>query len=376
MKEVNLNQIIADFQNVETPEKKRIHIGGKFSFQSFNDKKKELFYSEFEILLTSGIDLRTALELISEASNDKRDKRVMDLILDNIVRGESLMNAMTKSNAFSSYELFSIKIGEESGQLARVISELNLYYKDKISLKRSIVGALVYPIIVLVTAMGAIFFMLEFVVPMFSEIFKSYGSDLPKITKFVLFLSFLLGKYWVSLVVSIILMIIIFIKVQRKIWFRRMSSKIILRIPVLGELINKIYIARFCNSMDLMLSSSVQITEALDYTSEMLGYYPIEIVIPTIKKRIENGKTLSESLNDFIIFKNKTILMIKIGEEVNALDRTFKILKGRYSAEIQHETKLFTTLLEPITIILLGFIVGFVLVAMYLPLFMLGTNIH
>ncbi len=228
-----------------------------------SDKVKEQFYSELGSLLEAGIDIRTGLELIVENQTKARQKNIFKLVLFNIVSGDTFAIALQKMHAFSTYEYYSIQIGEETGKLVRVLMELGDYFKKKIKQKRQIIGAITYPVIVLIVAVGAVSFMIAFVVPMFSDVFKRFGGDLPLPTKMVVKLSALIKGY-LGLVVLILLGIVLVAFSQRnKIGFRKVTSFVLLKVPYINTLICKIYISRFSNTMSLLTGSKVPILQAI-----------------------------------------------------------------------------------------------------------------
>ena len=154
-----------------------------------SDKKKERFYSEMTILFTAGVDVKTALELIEEEQTKNSDKELFGKIREMVIEGRSISSAIEQTGKFSAYEYYSLQIGEESGKLSEVLKDLAGFFAGKIKQKRQIVNALSYPSVILLTAFGAIFFMMRFVVPMFADIFKRFKGDLPAITKLVIRIS-------------------------------------------------------------------------------------------------------------------------------------------------------------------------------------------
>jgi type IV pilus assembly protein PilC len=163
---------------------------------------------------------------------------------------------------------------------------------------------------------------------------------------------------------------------RKETWLRNISSKILLRVPVLGRIFRKIYLARFCHSMNLLISAHTQLTTAIELIKKMIGFYPIESNLEQVKHDLMNGISLHQSLSKFSVFDKRMISLIKVGEEVNELEKIFKRLSDNYSSEVEYETKLLSSLVEPAIILILGFFVGVILIAMYLPLFKLGTSIH
>jgi type IV pilus assembly protein PilC len=366
-KQIKVNSTPDVFSNILN---KQIHL---FNDQ-IKDKRKESFYLEMSMLLSAGMNIRSVLDLILTEMNKKDERAVFENLKDEIVRGAALSEAMKSSKKFSEYEYFSIKIGEETAKLPEVLKDLSTFYNKKIRQRRKIIAALTYPAIISCFAIIAVLFMLNFVVPMFADVFKRFGGELPAITKFILKASNLLkASFWL---ISFLLMSFIFfiISQRRKIWFRNLSGSIILKTPVAGRLVHKIYLSRFCNSMQLMIASKVSMLRSITLMRQMIGFYPLEITLKKVEQDILEGKPLHQSLSAFAIYPPKMIALIKAGEEVNKLDFFFNTLFEQYSEETEHQTTLLGNFIEPFIIIFLGVVVGIILIAMYLPLFQLGQN--
>ncbi len=357
---------ILDFLN------KDIHLFGK----KFSDKKKERFYSDLSILLSAGVDIKTTLELIIEEQTKAKDKQLYERIKDDVISGKSLSEAMNKTEQFSMYEYYSIRIGEESGKIAEVLNELSKYFTNKIKQSRQLVQALSYPIIVLLTAFGAIFFMMNFVVPMFADIFKRFKSDLPYLTKLIMKFSEIVSAYSGYFFVVVFAIIAVFYSQRKAEWFRKYGAMLIMKLPVIGDMIKKIYVARFCHSMNLLMSAKTPLVTAIDLVKKMIGFYPIEKSLDTVKEDILKGVSLHQSLSNYSIYNKRMISLIKVAEEVNQLDLIFEKLSKQYLDEVEHQTSIMSTLLEPFIIIFLGVFVAVILVAMYLPLFQLSTSVR
>lgn len=372
-------------EKVKKPPRKAKNTGGisdvlnteiSFLEKKFGAKEKEGFYSELGLLLSTGVDIKTAFEIIEEDVPNKKHKALLEQIKNDIISGKRIYEAISiHEKIFSKYESQSIKIGEETGQLAEVLKELGTFYESSIKLRRQIIGVLTYPIVVISMAILIVYFMLSFVVPIFSDIFTQTGGELPAITQFLIKLSNKSGSIF-GVLFSIIAVLIVVHKTQnKKAWYRKYTSALFLKIPVFNKLIQKIYLARFCQSMKLLAGAKVMINEALDLVKNMIEYYPMEVALETVKKEVvSEGKLLNESLAKHTIFPKKLVALIKLSEEVNAPEVIFEKLYNQYSAEIEHQQAVVGKLIEPIFIILLGLFVGFILVAMYLPMFEMSSG--
>jgi type IV pilus assembly protein PilC len=342
--------------------------------KEFSNKIKLNLYKDLQMLLSSGIDIKTSFELILDNFNKIEDKKILEQIKSDIVNGNSISVSFAKSGKFSMYEIFSIKIGEETGKLNIVLKELSTYFAKKIDQKRKILSAFSYPAIVMLTAIGAIFFMMHFIVPMFEEVFKRFGNKLPPITQFIINVSHNFSRYLVFFILFMIVVVIIIYINRKNEHYRKYSTSLILRIPVFGELIRKINISRFCLAMELLLTSKTPILNAIQLIQKMLPFYPIESSLIIIEMDLLHGIPLNKTMGQFSIFDKRMISMIKVAEEVNQLDKIFGQLKDQYNSEVEYLADNINSVMEPMLIIFIGIFVGFILVSMYLPMFQLSSG--
>ncbi len=346
----------------------------RFGRQGLPDKIKESFYHELCILLEAGVDIRTALELATEQKLKKKYVQVFKLLREKIIEGETLSAAMNSSGQFTPYEYYSVQIGEETGKMVLVLKELAVYYHKKIDQRRQIISAITYPVVILGVAFCAVSFMIAYVVPMFADVLKRTGGELPFITKMVLSASHFLKSSMGIAGFGILAATVFFITQREKNWFRSLSSKLLLKTPVVGPIISKIYLTRFSNTLCLLLSSSIPLMQSIELIKKMIGFYPIEECLDSIVSDIIKGKSLNESMGVHNIFPSKMVLLIKVGEEVNQVDIFLQKIAEQYSNDVEHQANMLGKLLEPIIIIMLGIVIGIILIAMYLPLFKLGNS--
>ncbi|RUT69895.1 type II secretion system F family protein [Flavobacterium cupreum] len=352
---------------------------GAASFQfskKLSDKKKEIFYRELGMLLKSGVDFKKALEILSNQSSNKFEKEIILQIKDKVIEGRSIYESMRETNQFSAYEYYSIQIGEETRKLEEVLAELQKYFNRKIQMKRQIVSVLTYPAIVMIVTVLVLYFMLNKVVPMFSSVFKQFGSELPKSTQVIIKISNHSGTIFSIVLAIIIGLIITHAFLKEKDFYRALTTKMILKIPYFGNLIRKIYISRFCQAMNLLITSKTTLINSLSLTAKMIGFYPIEMAIQEIKDDITRGASLNESLKKHDVFENKMVSMVEVAEQVNQLETMFERLTEQYNEEISHQTKMIGVILEPMIIIVIGVIVGVIMVSMYAPMFDLSKIIN
>ncbi|MDR1729757.1 MAG: type II secretion system F family protein [Prevotellaceae bacterium] len=346
-----------------------------FGAKKLNDKKKSNFYNDLHILLSSGIDLRSTLELMCEEVTKKDEKEIYESIKNKVLSGSGLSEALEQSGKFSAYEFYSIRIGEETGCLIDVLKDIGNYFTKKIEQKRKMTSAFAYPVFVLSAAVLAVIFMLTFVVPMFEDIFARFGNDLPYLTKVVINISNFISNNIPLIIMILLLTVVAIYYIRKNERFRQMQSSWLLHIPFFGELSRKMYLARFCLAMALLTGAHTPLLQALGLVKKMITFYPLQKSIDTMEHDIMHGKTLHESMSKFSIYDRRMLSLVKVGEEVNQLDAVFNRLKTQYTDDVDYRTGMMGSVLEPLMIILIGLFVGVILIAMYLPIFKLSTSI-
>jgi len=346
-----------------------------FFGSSFSNKKKEAFYTELAVLLEAGLTLKDALVLLAEEQKKEEDKKLLATIVESLIMGKNFSQAIKENNKFTTYEYHSLRIGEETGTLQKVAKELGLFFKRKNEQRRTILSAISYPVVVLFTAFLAIAFMLQFVVPMFADIFKQNKVELPWVTKLILTASNSFQEnYWIGILLVII--IFVFVKIyKKKVWYRRLSAAFLSKIPFVGEFTRKVRIAQFTQAITLLTSAKVPLLNGIQLTKKMVDYYPLQIALEQVEKDILKGQSLHESLSSHKVFDKKMISLIKVAGQTNRNETIFQRLTDQYNQEIDYKSKMISATIEPLIILFLGGIVAIILIAMYLPMFKLSTVI-
>jgi type IV pilus assembly protein PilC len=345
-----------------------------FGSKELSDKKKEYLYLELSSLLQAGINLKSSFELIMADQEKEKDKALFKTIQETVLNGTTFSQALQQTGRFSLYEVYSLQIGEETGKLVEVLQDLAKFYQNKIKQRRKIVSALTYPCVVLSTSLGAVFFMLKFVVPMFGDVFKRFGGRLPWITEKIIGVSEAMENNFFRFVILIFLIAAFLLLTRKTEQFRKASSQFLLRVPMVGNLVQKIYLARFCNSMRLLINARLPLLRAIALSRQMIGYYPIESSLQKVEDDIMKGKSLHQSLQQFSVYPSKMIQLVKVGEETNQMDYFFAKISEQYIEEVEYKTSTLSSMMEPLIIIFLGLIVGVILIAMYLPLFQMSNS--
>lgn len=345
-------------------------------FKKISDKQKEDFYREFSTLIKSGVDFNQALTILTGQQKSKFVCAIYKTINDDVVKGKSLHEAIRNYKYFSPYEYYSIKIGEDTRRLPEIFDQLQKFFSRKIKMKRQVVSVLAYPVFVLFITFAVLYFMLNFVVPMFASVFQQFGKDLPEITQFVVNVS---NNFNTILLIVLSVCITTYVAhrfLKHNKTYLDIKSRIILKIPYFGSLIKKIYLARFCQSFSLLLSAKTPLITALELTEKMISFHPLKTAISQAKRDVLKGETLSDSLKKSTFFTPKIISLTSIGEQINELDSMYDGLANQYNEDVDHATKMIGTILEPLMIVIIGGIVGFIMIAMYSPIFNLSKVIQ
>ncbi len=344
-----------------------------FFKNTFSNKIKEDFYTELGVLLKAGVSLKEGLELIENSQKKKQNKDVLNKIGLDVVSGQSLSDALSKNNQFTSYEYYSIKIGEETGTLARVSEQLGGFFARKNEQRRNLISALTYPVIILSTAVLVVAFMLNYVVPMFQDIFKQQGVELPTITKLIIRVSEFMKSYGLILLFIIIAIIASQSFLNKKKRFKQLKDKLILKLPFIGNFVKTVYLSQFTQAVSLLTASKVPVVNSIQLVKQMINFYPLQHALEIVEQHILKGESLSKSLSQHILFDDKMIALVKVAEETNQTEFIFDRLNMQYNTQVQQQSKMLSTIMEPFIILIVGVLVGVILIAMYLPMFKLSS---
>ncbi|MEM8909619.1 MAG: type II secretion system F family protein, partial [Bacteroidota bacterium] len=250
---------------------------------------RETLYAELGILLSAGLDIQRALTLIESGQKKKGPQQLLQSINEQVVGGDALSVAMRKTGQFSDYEVYSIQIGEESGSLIRVLNELSVFFGKSIKYRQQLLGALAYPSFVIGFALLVIFFLLNYLVPMFSEVYQRFDGALPAITQFIIDFSAWAGRYLRYVFLGGLALGVVLYFQREKVWLRKATARLMLGIPIFGGIFRRIYLARFCQSMYFLLGSNVPLLKTIGLVRKMVGFYPIETALATAEQDILQG---------------------------------------------------------------------------------------
>jgi type IV pilus assembly protein PilC len=333
-------------------------------------KELAIFVRQFSVMIDAGLPLVQCLEILGSQQANKNFAKILQTTRMDVEGGASLADAMRKHpKAFD--ELFTnmIAAGEAGGILDTILKRLATYIEKAVKLKSQVKGAMVYPIAVLSIAGLVIAVILWKVIPTFASMFEGLGAQLPLPTRIVITASNWFVRLLPFLVIGLVLAVIAFRRYYATYGGRRTVDRNLLRLPILGTILQKIAVARFCRTLATLLSSGVPILDGLEITARTSGNAIIEDAIMAVRKGVEGGLTVAQPLKESGVFPPMVVQMIGVGEQTGALDAMLSKIADFYEEEVDQAVANLLTLMEPVMILFLGITVGGIVISMYLPLF-------
>jgi type IV pilus assembly protein PilC len=333
-------------------------------------KNLAIFTRQFSVMIDAGLPLVQCLEILGNQEEDKNFSAVILATRGDVESGATLADAMRKHpKTFDALFTNMIAAGEAGGILDTILKRLAVYIEKAVKLKGQVKSAMIYPVAVILIAAVVVGVILWKVIPTFANLFAGLGAELPLPTRVVIALSNNLVRFGPFLLVGLGAAAYGF-----KVYYgtpggRRTIDRMMLRLPVLGLLLRKIAVARFCRTLSTLLASGVSILEALDITARTSGNAIIEEALLTVRKSIERGETVAAPLKETNVFPSMVVQMIGVGEATGALDTMLGKIADFYEEEVDVAVAGLLTLLEPIMIAFLGGVVGGIVIAMYMPIF-------
>jgi type IV pilus assembly protein PilC len=344
--------------------------------KSVNAKNLAVFTRQFSVMIDAGLPLVQCLEILGTQEEDKNFAGVILATRSDVESGSSLADAMKKHpKTFDPLFTNMIAAGEAGGILDTILKRLATYIEKAVKLKGQVKSAMVYPIAVIVIATVVVGVILWKVIPTFANLFAGLGADLPMPTRIVIALSNGMVRFMPFIIVGIVGGAFGFKSYYSTSGGRKTIDAITLKMPILGLLMRKIAVARFCRTLSTLLASGVSILEALDITARTSGNAIVEDAILTTRKSIEGGETIAQPLRETAVFPPMVVQMISVGEATGALDTMLGKIADFYEEEVDTAVAGLLTLLEPLMIALLGGIVGGIVIAMYMPIFSLISKL-
>lgn len=342
-----------------------------------NERRKEALYAELCSLLTSGLDFNSSFTLLIESEKNKKNRSVLQQVYEHVVKGDSLWHAFETIGYFSPLDYGVVKIGEETGKMDQSFLFLSDYYKKRMEQRRMITGAVSYPLVILTTAVIVLLFMVGFIVPMFEQVYARMGSELPSVTKAVIALARDLPFYLFTGIFLLVGLVLLIIFSRDSELNQKVTSAVLLKIPFMGTMIRKHHQANFCKLLALLISCGVPLLYSIELIKGIIRFYPYRKSFESVSRGLEQGKRFAECVAAFPeLYNPRLIVMLKVGEETNKLEEMLEKQGRDLTADMEHALKQVGTMLEPLLIVLVGSLVAVILIAMYMPMFKLGSAVY
>ena len=340
-------------------------------------KELAIFTRQFSVMIDAGLPVVQCLEILGSQQANRSFQRVLFEVREDVEAGSSLNEAFKKHpKVFDDLYCNMVAAGEAGGILDTILQRLSIYIEKAVKLRAAIKSALIYPTVVVTVAVLVVIVIMWKVVPTFASLFAGVGAKLPLATRIVIAISNFLGR-WAWLIFILAVGLFITVRLYYKTQGGRYNiDKIMLKMPVIGIVLRKIAVARFCRTLATLVSSGVPILEGLDITARTSGNAIVEEAILKTRKSVEEGKTLTEPLKASGIFPGMVTQMISVGEATGALDAMLSKIADFYEDEVDEAVANLMSLLEPVIIVFLGVTIGGIVIAMYMPLFTLIQQIQ
>ena len=333
-----------------------------------------IFTRQFSTMIDAGLPLVQGLTILAEQAENKTFKRILKEIVKDVEGGSSLAEAMEKHpQVFDNLFVNLVAAGEVGGILDTILRRLAAYIEKAEKLKSRIKGAMTYPIIVVAIAIIVISVIMIFVIPVFQEMFASFGKALPVPTQIVVAMSEFTKGNIHYMIGALILFVFLFKKYRSTTGGRKVTDTLALKLPVFGPLLKKVAVARFSRTLGTMISSGVPILTALEIVAKTSGNVVLEEVILDVRSSIGEGQPIAEPLSENDIFPNMVVQMIAVGEATGALDTMLGKIADFYDDEVDTAVEAMTSMLEPLLMVFLGGAIGGLVIAMYLPIFSMAA---
>lgn len=335
-----------------------------------------VFCRQMSSILDAGISITEALDILAEQTEKKQLREAVETTRDNVAKGELLSDAMRQAGSvFPSILISLVQTGEESGSIAYSFERMAVHFEKQAKLSGLVKKAMVYPAVILAVAFAAVMIMSIVVIPQFADLFDSMGAELPLITRAVMgFSSFVIHRWYILLVIIIAIVggLRYYLSTDKG---RHVWGRILLKIPVFGDLSAKNASADFARTMSTLMSAGMPVTKGLEITAAAMKNVLFRDVLLEVKKDVEQGQPMSNMLKETGIFPPMVGNMVRIGEESGSVDAMFEKIADYYEEEVEMATEALTAVMEPLIIVVLGVVVGIIVLAIYMPMVSLYQNL-
>jgi type IV pilus assembly protein PilC len=335
-------------------------------------KEIAIFTRQFSVMIDAGLPLVQCLEILGGQQKNRVFQKVLFQVRQDVESGSTLADSLRKHPKVFN-DLFSnmIAAGESGGILDTILQRLSTYIEKRVKLQAAVRSAMIYPTAVITIAVGVVVVILWKVIPTFAMLFQGLGATLPLPTRITIACSRFLGRFMPMIVLAMGAGAFFLNRYYKTYKGRRQIDAAILKLPILGDVMRKIAVARFCRTLGTLIQSGVPILEGLEITARTSGNSIVEDAIMVTRKSIEEGKTISGPLEETGVFPSMVVQMISVGEQTGALDNMLSKIADFYEDEVDEAVANLMSLLEPVMILFLGVMIGGIVISMYMPMFSL-----
>jgi len=334
------------------------------------EKDLVVFTRQFATMIDSGLPLVQCLEIQANNVENPTFKKQLTEIKETVEGGATFGDALKKfPKTFDSLYVNLVAAGEVGGILDTILNRLAAYIEKNSKLKRQVKGAMVYPIAIIGVMAVIMYVIMRYVVPTFDKMFSEVGAELPVPTQILMGMSNFVVNYGIYAIIGSVILYFVGRRILETETGRRLYDTAVLKMPIFGDLLRKVAVARFCRTLGTMISSGVPILDALEICSRSAGNYVVEDAIMKTRDSISEGRTIAEPLAESGVFPGMVCQMINVGEATGALDTMLSKIADFYDDEVEVAVASITSLIEPFIIAFLGVVVGGLVVALYLPIF-------
>jgi type IV pilus assembly protein PilC len=337
-----------------------------------------VFSRQLSTMITSGMSILRALYVLEDQTENKFLKETIVAVRKDVEAGLPLSDAMERHpKVFSPLFVAMTRAGETGGMLEDSLLRVADQLEKDASLKRQIRSAMIYPTLVLVFAVGVMLALVAFLVPVFENVFKEFGGELPAITKFSVLLSKIVTHYFWAMFLVAAAVVVAFLKWKSSTWGRPQWDRFRLRVPMkIGTIVQEVAVARWSRTLSSLTSAGVPLLQALEITGKTGGNIVVEEAMEEVIASVKRGGTIASPLSKIPVFPTMVTHMVGVGEETGALDAMLDKIADFYEDRVDASVKALTSIMEPIMIIVIGGIVGFIVISMYMPLFTVYNHIE
>ena len=342
--------------------------------EKVDDKDISIFFRQLSTMINAGLPLVQCFEMAEKGSEKKALNKLLREVRQNLEGGNPLGETMRKfPKEFDRLTCALIEAGEQGGILDSILLRLCSYKEKALSLKRKIKSAMVYPVAILVVSFIVTSILMIFVIPIFSEMFADFGAELPAPTQIAMAISDIFVEFWYVILFAPFVLLFVIKSIYKTPAGHYQMDKLLLSLPILGDVLRKASVARFCRTFSTLAAAGVPILDALDTVAETSGNVVIEEVILASKESISQGQTLTAPLEASGVFPVMVTQMISIGEQPGSLEEMLGKIAEFYEEEVDVAVENMQQLMEPLIMAFLGVVIGGLVIAMYLPIFQMAS---